>query len=309
MKHKKKISVFIVLLLVFALAVGCSEDEHPEGNVCYTVYYVSNDYSKLISQEYWTTTTDSRDLVEELLGEMEKNSEKLEYIAPIGGVVELDRWSLNNGKLTLDFKSTYSQLKDEKEVLTRAAIVKTLTQISDITYTTFQVGSSPLVDSVGNMVGAMFNDTFIYNEGAQINSYEEVKLHLYFADKDGTALVPVSQNIMYNSNISMEKLVVEQLIAASGSNERSSFPTINPETKVFSVTVKDGICYVNLDEIFLTQVYTVSSEVTIYSIVNSLCELTNVNKVQISVNGQTDVNYRESISLTTVFERNLDIVD
>ncbi|MBR4965029.1 MAG: GerMN domain-containing protein, partial [Lachnospiraceae bacterium] len=59
---------------------------------------------------------------------------------------------------------------------------------------------------------------------------------------------------------------------------------------------------------FLTQVYSVNSEVTIYSLVNSIIALNNVNKVQISVNGKTEVTYMESISLTNYFERNLDLV-
>ena len=59
---------------------------------------------------------------------------------------------------------------------------------------------------------------------------------------------------------------------------------------------------------FLNQIYNVTPEVTIYAITNSLIELTGVNKVQISVNGETSVNYRENINLSTVFERNLDMV-
>ena len=47
----------------------------------------------------------------------------------------------------------------------------------------------------------------------------------------------------------------------------------------------------------------------IYSIVNSLAELPNVNKVQLSVNGDTSITHRESFSLGTVYERNLDYVN
>jgi len=36
--------------------------------------------------------------------------------------------------------------------------------------------------------------------------------------------------------------------------------------------------------------------------------LSNVNKVQISINGKTDVSYRENVSLNNVFERNLDLL-
>ena len=89
---------------------------------------------------------------------------------------------------------------------------------------------------------------------------------------------------------------------------KNVYPTLNPETKVLSVTINDGICYVNLNETFLTQLNNASAEVVIYSVVNSLIELPSVNKVQISVNGKTDVLYRETVNLSTVFERNLDLV-
>ena len=91
-------------------------------------------------------------------------------------------------------------------------------------------------------------------------------------------------------------------------NGEGIFPTINPETKVANVTVKDNICYVNLDESFLTQIYPVTPEATIYSIVNSLTGLNNVKKVQILLNGETNVIYREKLDLSTYFERNLDII-
>ena len=71
---------------------------------------------------------------------------------------------------------------------------------------------------------------------------------------------------------------------------------------------KDGICYVNFDNSFLTESTDVSPELEIYSIVNSLCELSYINKVQISINGETNVKFKDSISLEYTFTRNLDIV-
>ena len=46
----------------------------------------------------------------------------------------------------------------------------------------------------------------------------------------------------------------------------------------------------------------------IYSITNSLVELSSVNKVQISVNGKTDLIFRETFNLANMYERNLDLV-
>lgn len=153
----------------------------------------------------------------------------------------------------------------------------------------------------------MTADSFIENAGNEINAYEKVNLRLYFANETGDRLVEENRrNVVYNSNISLEKLVVEKLV--EGPAAEGAYPTVNPMTKIISVTVQDGTCYVNLNNDFLSQPYNVASDVTIYSITNSLVELPNVNRVQISINGETNLSYRENMSLNTVYERNLDIL-
>lgn len=247
-------------------------------------------------------------LVEELLVQLGTISEKLEYKAPLAAEYSLLEYNIAGEQLTLVFDANYRDQPITTEVLMRAAIVRTLTQIEGISYVAFQINSEPLTDAMGGVIGLMSADQFIDNAGNEINTYEKVKLTLYLANKDGDKLKTVSRSVVYSSNIPMERLVVEQLIAGPG-NDEPAFPTMNPDTRLISVNVKDGICYVNLDSNFLTQVYHVTSDVTIYSITNSLVELSNINKVQLSVNGDTSVNYRENISLSMVFERNLELVE
>ena len=187
--------------------------------------------------------------------------------------------------------------------------MRSLTEIPGVTYVMITVGGEPLTDLAGNALGIMTADMFVDNEGEQMNSYEKVTICLYFANESGDSLIPINRELVHNidvSNISMEKLIVEQLIAGPAKDE--SYPTINPQTKLLGVTVKDGICYVNLDSSFLTPVNNVTSDVTIYSIANSLVELSNVNKVQISIDGKKDIKFRDKYNLTTIFERNLQLV-
>lgn len=298
----------IVFISIFALLFlfGCAASvEQAEGDT-YQIYYVNKEETKVINSGYVTEAEDTKAVLEELLAQLAQVPQKLEYNAPLAGNFSLLEYSLDNETLTLSFDEAYKELKPVNEVLTRAAIVRTLTQIEGVNYVTIQVRGEPLMDTLGNVVGAMSADTFIDNAGNEINSYEQVKLRLYFANAEGDRLIETSRRGAYSSNISMEKLIVEQLI--KGPNGEHIYPTINPNTKIISVTVKDGTCYVNLDDNFLKQTSGVSAEVTIYSITNSLVELPNVNKVQISINGETDYMFCESISLTGSFERNLDIV-
>ena len=104
----------------------------------------------------------------------------------------------------------------------------------------------------------------------------------------------------------MEKLIVEQIL--KGPSQSGEYPTLNPDTKVLGVTVKEGICYVNLDENFLNVTYDVTPEVAIYSLVNSLIEGTDASKVQISVNGETKVSYMDSLDLSEPLKMNGNLV-
>ena len=65
----------------------------------------------------------------------------------------------------------------------------------------------------------------------------------------------------------------------------------------------------NFDSTFLEEALGVTPEVQLYSVVNSLVELPYVNKVQISINGETDRKFRDYVSLRDAFNRNLDLIE
>lgn len=307
-QSKSFFCILFCLMFVTLGCFGCGSNKQPQTGTTYTVYHLNHMQTGLVMQDYHTQTPrDDKDtLLEELLDALSQTPDKLEYDPPLSGSVDLLGYRTEEDQITLEFDSRYKELPATTEILVRAAIVRTLTQVDGISYISFIVQGEPLVDNLGNVVGIMSADQFIDNAGDEINTYEQAELRLYFADETGTHLIAANRILKFSSNIAMEKLVVEQLI--NGPENSELYPTINPETKIVNVTVKDGICYVNLSEEFLTQIYQVTPEISIYSLVDSLVELPNVNKVQISVNGETAVTYQESISLTTVFERNLDLL-
>lgn len=294
---------FLMMSLCFACAPGGARQE----GTSYEIYYVNNEETKIVGREYVSQTTDKANLLEELLEQLALASEKMAYETPLAQELTVLGHTLDNGLLTLDFDESYKNLRGTREILVRASIVRTLTQLSGVERVAFTVKGEQLIDNTGTAVGVMAADSFIENAGNEINAYEKVNMRLYFANETGDCLVEENRrNVVYNSNISLEKLVVEKLV--EGPLAEGAYPTVNPATKVVSVTVKDGICYVNLNSDFLNQPYNVASDVTIYSLTNSLVELSNVNKVQISIDGETNISYRENMNLNTVFERNLDIL-
>ena len=103
----------------------------------------------------------------------------------------------------------------------------------------------------------------------------------------------------------MEKLIVEELIR--GPEQAGRAAVLPSGTKLLNVSVSENVCYVNFDAEFLNNTLSVNEYLPIYAVVNSLCVSSTVNKVQITVNGSQDVMFRDTVSLNTQFERNLEL--
>lgn len=308
----KKIMSVVLLFFTMTCLSACGRGRQ-EGSYSYNIYYVNKEGTRVVSEEYVTDTSaeNKEELLQEFIQILSDTAERPEYLSPLTEFYQ--GYALNEGQINLDFDEGYIKQDPIVEVLCRAAVVRTMTQIDGIDTVTFSVQGEALVDAIGIPVGAMTADSFIDNAGTEINAYVETEFRLYFANETGDALTEVSRNVIYNSNISMEQQVVEELIKGPQENDvignEAGYPTVNPAVTILGVTVRDRVCYVNLSEEFLTPVHNVTSQVALYSIVNSLVELPGVNKVQISIDGNTDVTFLDSISLTTVFERDLDIIE
>ncbi len=308
----KKSGLLVCLLLSLSFAASCGSAEEADRSRVYNIYVMNKDETKLSANEYEVKGGSQEEVIDELLEQLTTTPERMEYKAPLSGSFELLGYSLDGGQLVLNFDERYRTLPPTTEVLARAATVRTMTQVKGIDYVSFQIRSNPLLDMSGNVIGSMSADMFIDNTESEMNSRERVKIRLYFANAEGDRLIETNRTLeysRYSTNISMERLVVEQLIGGPSEQVKDKvYPTMNPETKVIGVTLKDGTCYVNLSEHFLTQIYNVSSDVAIYSLVNTLVELPNVGRVQIAVNGDSNVMFRENTSLSATYERNLDLV-
>ncbi len=271
-----------------------------------SIYYLGkSDYA--LQERKYTPKADSREqIIEELIGKLCVQPTEMDLAAPVTGFRLISSETL--GKIvTLNLSGEYYDLSAVEEVLTRTAIVNTLCSFAEVDGVYFTVDGEAFHDADGEDPGIMEPTQFIYNSNTEMRNYERVRLHLYFADESGEKLVDAFRNVVYNSNMPLERIVLEQVI--QGPNGSFAYPTVNSETKVINVTVRDGICYANLSGEFLTDPYEVTAQTAIYSIVNSLCELPSVDAVQISVDGQTDTVFRETISLTGSFRMNTGIVE
>ncbi|MBO5259168.1 MAG: GerMN domain-containing protein [Agathobacter sp.] len=263
--------------------------------------------TKIVPEDYELQSETLEEQIEEVIEQLQTQPDSSDLRYALSSDVEILNYSMSGYQLTVDFSENYSKLTPSEEVLVRAAIARSLLGIPGISYVLFTVQSEPLLDAMGNVVGSMNSESFVENPGKQINSSIVTTLTLYFANSDGTALVKETREVHHSSNISMEKLVMEQLI--EGPKESGHQASIPAETKLITSSVVDGVCYINLDNTFQNQDTGISETVLLYSIVNSLCELSNVEWVQISINGNTTGQLRYVCDLSVLYEMDLSYME
>lgn len=305
-KSGKTMLPMVMLALLLLCLGGCRKEEPPvsvpeEGR--YIVYYVNTGMTKMIPVEYRAESKEALDLIQELYQQLVKVPDDLDVKSPVSSKTELQRFQWDSNVLYLYFDTNYTLMSPSQEILCRAALTKTLTQISGVEFLNLYSGEQPLMDVSGNPVGMMSAGDFM-DTISDVNAFEKSELTLYFADETGQYLVEETREVVHSINTSMERLIVEQLL--EGPQRPGCRATIPPETKLLNISVTDNVCYLNFDAAFLNNSLGGNEAIPIYSIVDSLTQLTTVNRVQFSVNGSPAVMFRDTISLDTLFEQNMD---
>ena len=303
---RKRCYTIVCILLCLSLLAGCRKGKEPEEGESF-ICYVNTEDTALVKEKYEMKGENAEEKVQNLLNAMQKEPDSIEYKSVFPEKLKIQDWTLSDKKLEIHFNSTYEKLSAAKEVLLKAAVVQTLSQLSEVEYVCFFIENSPLTDNLGKEVGYMRAEDFVQNTGSLLYSYQVGELKLYFANEQGNAMITENISVRYNSNTSIEKMIVEQLL--KGKSREGLYPVIPPETKVLGVSVKDNVCYVNLDEGFLNNTYTIDPKITIYAIVNSIVDGGASSQVQILVNGESDITYMGTVDLSKPLSRDQNLVE
>lgn len=301
---KAYVNIFFLFVICRFSAAGCMQKEET-GDI--QVYYLNTEGTALATESYSWKSDQISERIEEVLKRLRKPKDTVKCTSAIPADVLVTDYQIEGNRLDLYFSQEYELLNKSEEVLLRAAVVESMTQIDEVYLIQFYVKGKPLENNHGEAVGYMRKDDFVQNTGTALNSYQQENVTLYFADSSGSGLVKTEVALRYNSYMTLEKAIVEQLI--KGPETEGRLAVIPAETKLLSVLIKDDICYVNLNEGFLAKTSFASPELAVYSLVNSIIEGGNCSQVQISINGDPDVKLEGEFALDKPFEKNMKIVE
>ncbi|MGN0203135.1 MAG: GerMN domain-containing protein [Coprococcus sp.] len=311
----------MVLLLICATAFmgGCQSIKYLAGShktgaepentgTGYNIYYINNDETKLRAVGYQLVSTTEDGIIQECLEALEMNPEDKNYKPVIAAPVRIERYSYDKDSRTLSlyFYEEYNQMSKTSEMLVRAAIVKTLTQFSGIIdYVSFNVGGEWMADEEGNTL-RMKNADYISEITSNLDHLEDANLCLYFASEDGSGLIRTYTTLKYYDTAPMAAVVLDALLR--GPTVEGCCPVLSANTQVKNVYVKEGVCQVDFNQGFLEKIGDQDFKLNVYGVVNSLTELKDVDKVQITVDGQVVAEAPDGVLLMDILTAKPDMV-
>lgn len=301
---KKKIFMIITVLMLCLLAGGCSVEVQNDPNTqsVYYLYDISADETQLEKVAYNPEETTAEYMLKDMMQQMNQKEDDVERISLLPDDVQMN-YSVEGEVLVVNFNSQYTQMSKAREILVRAGVVKTFLQVPGISAVRFTVENQDLTDSKGESVGEMTADTFAEFSGNEPDAYCSTTFTLYFTDKDGQNLVKEQRTVRYRRSIPKERIVLEQLMI--GPMEKGHYPTIPENTEILDVTIADRICYVAFDRVFSSYALDVSEKIPVYSVVNTLLDALEADKVQITVGASDKLDiFGQKMSLYRFYEKN-----
>ena len=271
------------------------------------MYYLSLDGNQVVENACEPEASQGEELIQEFAEKFNETPEKEDYQRLMAKDVEIEGWTLEDSTLTLKIRGPYESMSRPREVLVRAGLVRGFTQIPEVERVQITTEDGELKDSSGNVIGPMTRESFVENAGKEINNYQYTTLTLYFANETGEKLVSETRSVYYSTSMPLERVVVEQLV--KGPSEEGHYAVLSPDTNILSVTTSDNIAYVNFDETFVNGTISVAQEIPIYALVNSITTNCPVQRVQFSINGESDVTFRESMKLNQFYEKDLSYLE
>ena len=307
---KKLFSAVLALVLACSLLTGCmvetQEEKVDSGSNQYYLYYVNKDETKVVKERYQPEQESAEFMLQDFTGILNAQEGSGDNLALLPSGVQLVTYRLNESLLELEFNSDYSEMSRAREILVLAGVARTFLQIPGVTGIKIFIESEELKDSKGQAVGVIDGNTFVEMWGSDKDAYRYDTFTLYFTDKTGEHLVAEQRNVYYKRILPRERVILEQL--AKGPMVKGHYPTIPQETEILGVEVSDDVCYVDFSSAFSDSGIDIPVNTMIYSVVNSLLDTASADKVQISVEGDTEATLSDGTSLYSLFSKNTDLV-
>ncbi len=218
-------------------------------------------------------------------------SVSLEYY---GGNIESYSYMVDdNNNVTLDI-TVAEDCSREYALLTMASVSDTMFQIDMVE----SVRITLLSKTGESLDSKLILRNTIYHYG--VSDKQDIKrVTFYKKATNGESLEALSGTLVMDDYVSMAENVVVEL---------EKINAIPEGTKVNSLSIISGVCYLDLSKEFEESVEDTRSDLVVYALVNSITGFSNINKVLITIDGDVVNSYRGSVDLSKPLSFNNEII-
>jgi germination protein M len=291
---KRIISVLLAAIMVFSLASCVRKGANAKINV----YFKNTELQALSAESVeYVGSNNTVDMARFAMEKLEEGPKDSNNVAVLPEGTRFNSVSVADGLARVDFSKQFINASGVDEIMARFSGVSTLCDIPGIEKVLITVGGEALTSSsTGEEVGVLSKNDIVYDtDMIPANSSEKTTLKLYFANSDATALKAEERQVETQNSLSMEKTIITELLKGPVSKELVA--VIPSETKLLNLETNNGVCFVNFSSEFVTKFTggTNTGMLIVYSIVNSLTELDDVDSVQILIEGKTGVEFGDFV--------------
>ena len=286
------------------------------------VFYTNNTYTSLYEGQREYDFTDMmpeevlNTIVEDLqntgiVEEDEFEDITIQSIIP-DGVLESVVLTSVEEKMVVEFRMTnlFYDMTLNQRIVMRAGLSRTIFSTGIAEEIIFM--APDLEGEPGEMVQintSSVDDKLIINQYSQDFYTDEVTVTLYFSNADGTALVRETRSLTLEMTEPLPLAIMNALIDGP---ETEGLTSVIPQgTVIEDIFIKDGVCYVDLSAEFQKNHIGGEQEekITIYSIVNSLQNVSGVRYVQFLVEGKKVEYYKSYVKIDHFLTSNFELVE
>lgn len=277
---RKTLARFLAAALMLALASGCAPGPEAEAGSLMLWFPAHPAQQKLTSAlgacPYEGENPSIPGLLSALLAGPPADEPDLTPIIPSG--TRLLSWSLDDRVASVELSAAYARLVGVDLTLADCCVTLTLAQLDGVDGVRITVNGG----------GQSYRDRPpLYPEDVLFSGAEEVPVEvtaaLYFRREGGDSLGYELRKFRLTEDKIPAKAVLAALIA--GPEDKGLLPLLPPELAVRSAWVDDGMCGANLSAQLL-DLPEEERELAVESIVETLCSLDTVGRVQILIEGE-----------------------
>ena len=288
---RKWLVLFVPLVLLVLSA--CSVGDWGEGDYVrpVTFYYGATDQTSY-SSETGALYAEVRDIqlasfdLEEIAALYLRGPADPDAASPFPVLMQLLDTDLDQGVFTLYVTDHWLEMTQMQEHFAEACLTMTMTQFQEVE----QICIRTELDEISHIPHQYrkAEDFLLYDDSA---TSDHVTLKLYFSDHNGRYLMEESRSRQFSAAGSMAEYIVKELL--NGPETDGYLPVLPEGVNLLGVELSQGVCTVNFSEAFLTNQPRTHAQarMTVFSVVNSLTELAEVESVRFHCVGKTIGNY------------------